>query len=709
LDVLQILLVILKATNGRTTEMDFAFQQPGELLPPAEGPVVLPPAGETLTLSGPKGTELQGRAAARLSFKGRLESFLVGFERSPSDGRSSWVSSLSSPRLWQVWLDLGIFTGFTLGSFNPWTGLAAAAAFRAGLLINSLFNEAGHIFQGLRLGYGRAALNLRNVLGTQPWTVLLMRLVPFMLETGGDLVTRIDSEQRDHFSAIRKGGFWVGAGVSLTILTVLVSGLFLGGQGTPAAGPSLLAYGLGTALAVGLAFLTDMTRLTEYAYKSGLHACGNMTILSRLQPGEKSAFPVRMQRLFERMNRINQMRGGQAGGLAVQYRQGRHARHVIRKRVNSKRGDLVQRMRKDLAGAAESRRAFEGVTLVQGHTRYATSGPSFKHEAHPFQWFSEVKVRRVISLSGGRPEAAAAPVETTIAHNGDMDRLAFPVLDENGSWKPARLDYPFLAYWLERVLHAPNRWKGDSPQIAGAMELFVTQGLWAESLRLAYHRTAVPAPDFSSVTDGMKDKEKIRKIRGILAAHPAPSLKVFRRWAQTAEEIFFEETKDRFFTDDAKSLKDTRSGRRERLVERLAGAFQGKAFDEIPADRARVFAEAAVEAFLENDLYTAARKVKSSSEGTFGMVMTTTLQPNQVVATSHRQPLSLGFHRAHGTVGVPSERATLKVKASGEAGADAAFDERLDLDLALGEIAHIELKKTTVAKRASRWSNGYSQ
>ena len=69
------------------------------------------------------------------------------------------------------------------------------------------------------------------------------------------------------------------------------------------------------------------------------------------------------------------------------------------------------------------------------------------------------------------------PVETAITHNGDLDALTF---------RGVRIAHPDLGFFLERVLGAENRWIGDSPSLAGAFELFLTQGLWLEAIRLAY-------------------------------------------------------------------------------------------------------------------------------------------------------------------------------------------------------------------------------
>src|SRR5450432_3786709 len=110
--------------------------------------------------------------------------------------------------------------------------------------------------------------------------------------------------------------------------------------------------------------------------------CGNVTLAGRLRGREKSAFPKRGQTLLRSMLAVSQMRGAQSGGGAVQIASGAQPRQVIRKCVNSKRGDLATLLSRTLARGTGSRSAFEGTFVVQSHVRYATAGLTTKHEAH---------------------------------------------------------------------------------------------------------------------------------------------------------------------------------------------------------------------------------------------------------------------------------------------------------------------------------------
>jgi len=75
-----------------------------------------------------------------------------------------------------------------------------------------------------------------------------------------------------------------------------------------------------------------------------------------------------------------------------------------------------------------------------------------------------------------RPSQACA-VGITITHNGDF---------EGYELFGSRVSNQVVGRWLERVLHCSNSVAGDSPKIAGILELLATQGRWGASVRLAY-------------------------------------------------------------------------------------------------------------------------------------------------------------------------------------------------------------------------------
>ena len=403
-------------------------------------------------------------------------------------------------------------------------------------------------------------------------------------------------------------------------------------------------------------------------------ACGNVALIGRLIGGESAAFPARTRELLCSMLRISQMRGAQSGGGAIQIRHGKRAGQLIQKLVNSKRGDLGQRLSAALGQSARSRRAYGSSVLVQTHVRFATAGRTSRHEAHPFRFVEarERGLRRVYDWVDGKPVLDVRAIETALTHNGDMDGLRF---------RGVTLPHPDLGVFLEHVLGVKNRWKGDSPLLSAAIELYLTRGLWLESLRLAYHLTVAPAPpDPAVLPEHLAGAERNAELTRLFASYPAPSLERLQGWEALAESAFLEEA----WKQEGPAESGQRR-QRERLAVRLAARFE-QAAAEIPKERALAFARAAVNAFFDNDLYVALRKLEPGLLGTFGCVVSSTLEPGCLIVLSRGQPLSLGFRRENALVCVVSERAALKVKG---ANGELALDERLDLDLCRGEIARV--------------------
>jgi hypothetical protein len=407
--------------------------------------------------------------------------------------------------------------------------------------------------------------------------------------------------------------------------------------------------------------------------------CGNVTLLGQLAGTERGALPKGSVELLRRMLRVSQMRGAQSGGGAIQVSRGAEPRQLIQKFVNSKRGDLGTELSRALQRRVGRRAAFGGSVLVQTHVRFATAGVTEVHEAHPFRFVDAEQrgPRRVFRLTSGQPKLEVRTIETALSHNGDMDGLRF---------RGVSVGYPELGALLERVLGVRNRWSGDSPLLAGAIELYVTQGMWFESMRLAYHLTiAPPPPDPRTVAGAGSGRARTDAYRGLLSSHPAPSADELRRWEGFAEAVFLEREWTALTTDTGGSTRR----QRERLTARLADRFSEAREASLPGERLVAFTRAAVNAFFDNDLYIALRKLEPGLLGTFGCVATSTLEPGSLVAFSRGQPLSIGFRRQTPTVAVVSERSALKVQ-----GPDGsiAFDERLDLDLCRGEVVRAALK-----------------
>ncbi|HEX2736399.1 MAG TPA: hypothetical protein VHM70_32575 [Polyangiaceae bacterium] len=426
---------------------------------------------------------------------------------------------------------------------------------------------------------------------------------------------------------------------------------------------------------VAVAILAWLCRHAALHWGAGskIWACGNVTLLGPLLRGERQALPKRVGDVLRAMLAVSQMRGAQSGGGAIQIAQGSVARQVIAKYVNPKRADLASRLTRKLQGAVGSKPAWAGNYLVQTHVRYATAGMTTREEAHPFRYVdvSARGLRRVTRWVNGRPQVELRAIETALTHNGDMDGLRF---------RGVAIEYPELGAFLEHVLGVPNRWHGDSPQLAAAIELFLTRGMWRESLRLAFYLSmAPPPPNFSALPRVGSSAERRREVARALGSYPRLSDSELANWEATLEHLLHQ-----VVSSFATPVGPEQRVFRQRLIEAVQQYFASTTHPLLASERVPAFTRALVSAFFDNDLYIAVRRLEPGLLGTFGCVVSSTLEPSSVVCFARGQPLSLGFDRETNMLAIASERAALKVRSS--AGL-AMFDKRLDLDLCGGEIA----------------------
>ncbi len=225
--------------------------------------------------------------------------------------------------------------------------------------------------------------------------------------------------------------------------------------------------------------------------------------------------------------------------------------------------------------------------------------------------------------------------------------------------------------------------------MSGCIELFFTKGMWLESLRLAYQQVvASRPPDFGALPIDLRGPARDRALRDLLNAHPRAEATDVSRWAKLAEQAFLAVTK-------SGPSEPTKRELRQLLASALSERLATDPATSLAEANLAAFAQAAVTAFFDNDLYIALRKLEPCLEGTFGCVVTSTLEPSGLIAFSRGQPLSLGFRRQSALVCVVSERAAIKIL---DDHSTPAFDERLDLDLCAGEIARVRLDQSGVVQ-----------
>ncbi len=506
-----------------------------------------------------------------------------------------------------------------------WTLLLVPTLIRALMLAATAAHEFGHaLVAGGGLG-DRLAVALPSPAGLLPFAALGQAGAPPRVAVA-DL-----TPHRRRLAAL------AGPAANALLLTL---GLAL--LAAPALGPTALSWAAPLLIAVNLWLL--LTSWSDYATAwSGRGArlyCGNFGILAKRLPNEHGFLPRRFRDLFERLGEVTDLRGQQAGGVAVM---GACGRFIGRKVVNPKRGNLTRVLLRSFARRAMLRR-FAGarpraeILHLIAHYRYGTSsGPSVV-ETHWHRWLPPRRVA-VWTADGARLVRRRRVVENLITHNGDFDAWETPT--------GLRMEQTALGDWLARVLGQGHPARGDSPKIAGLMDLLLTRGQWLASLRLAY---------------ALRTGQALPPAR--LTALARTFEEVFAAWVDGALDGI-SGGQERPVVATCSHLGEVYD-QNPRAVQQLVDALRQAALagsrdwpDEAKPWRAQIVGRA-VHAFFNNDLFRAMRLFMDHARGTFGVVASSSLQPGMVALAAERQPLFVGADPGRGLLVYASEAAALK-------------------------------------------------
>ncbi|WP_310413512.1 hypothetical protein [Chamaesiphon sp. OTE_8_metabat_110] len=424
--------------------------------------------------------------------------------------------------------------------------------------------------------------------------------------------------------------------------------------------------------------------------------CGNFGFVGkRLTNDDRELLPARVVAIFQAMGHETEIRGEQAGGGVVfAHDPTDRVVFVGKKIINRKRQNLTRSLETAFAPVRErSRRsgakAVDNAIVGVWHYRYATSSPPAIVETHWHEWMP-ARSADVWRVEQGQWVKDRQTVNHRITHNGDFD--AWMLFGE----EVANTE---LGLWLERVLHTPNSTVGDSPKIAGMMDLLITQGMWAASLRLAYQLAV--AKSLSAAFGG--------KIPTKTAPNTAPSELELSGWAEIVEGIFCHHQAV-LLLPDAQSMLELSQSHVARLEREMIQALSQHHTIGCWTELARAaFVKTAVNAFFYNNPYQAAKLFMSRATGTFGLVTASTLCADSVVLSAWGQPIATGFNVAE----------EYMVYASEPAAVDAVLAQiprsyRLDLEQKGGEIAWVGVDRIAIydiqadrelvgAELAQRW------
>lgn len=242
-----------------------------------------------------------------------------------------------------------------------------------------------------------------------------------------------------------------------------------------------------------------------------------------------------------------------------------------------------------------------------------------------------------------------------------------------------------IGLFLERVLHCPNNTKGDSPKIAGCMDMMRVQGRWGPAARLAWVRTVLtaatdaaggeqlsksapntfPAPAFWDIWGNYLDKMWSGHINNIIKPINPSKFDPSKKFSYSIEKPGV----DQFIAFLVNNLTNNH--------EKDDNTVQALGVSGWPLLQLQSFLYHCVRGFLRADLYNALTELLSRAEGSFGIQAHCTLEPGVVVIASKGQPMSIAFDPLRPVVLFASEAEALAVPVykSGK-----WLPERIDLD-----------------------------
>ncbi len=415
-----------------------------------------------------------------------------------------------------------------------------------------------------------------------------------------------------------------------------------------------------------------MTGVADYLY------CGNFGLISQRKPDDgQELLPTRMRTIALQMGQETEVRGEQAGGGLVIGKNDDYTVFVGKKVVNRKRGNLTKSLEAAFApirnkAIAAGVKPLKSTVMGVWHYRYATSGTAPSElETHWHEWM-KARNESVWQFTGKEWICETKNVHHRITHNGDFD--SWQIFDR-------KVKNTTLGLWLERVLHTPNSAKGDSPKIAGMIDLLVTQGMWYPSVRLAYQQAI--AISIEAAFDGQKPSAA--------APNTAPSKGDLNIWA----EIF-----ERVFTSQLSNLKPSNADKitpaslkssdilRQALIKALKDHNSTKSWSKLQIIS---LIQSTLEAFFNNDLYRATQIFIEQAQGSFGLVTASTLSESELVLCAKGQPITVGFNWEQGYMIYASEPAAVDRILLNK-----SQSFRLDLDQKSGEVAKVSAKNITV-------------
>lgn len=409
------------------------------------------------------------------------------------------------------------------------------------------------------------------------------------------------------------------------------------------------------------AFCSDFLGIGVVAGHPHLLFCGNFGLILINSSWIDQDYGRKALGILEQMVHITMMRGAQSGGViawAVEKGDPMKARGIRSRVVNGKRTDLSKRLRrKVLADSFRFGKIRPGIQTFLGHTRFATSSKATFDGTHPHQWTPPQK-RRVYQTNSSSVLASSSPqpkigvvVENFITHNGDFD---FYTVNN------VQYGLSTVQQWLSLATGTPLRSSVDSLAIAGLIDLLRTEGCFGLSARYAL---------LLNCSSSEMDTDIIVKL---------PPYSDFEHLGMAFESALVITCEESCTTmSEIKEKSSLRQKFASKVLELLmSDFFLDKLGSMVPAfvsmdeesDSGTSLQELVtrtIDAFFDNDLFQATRIFMSNAKGSFGLMVTSSLDANRQICLAARgQPISLAFYPKRGLVLYGSELAAVKAGSS---------------------------------------------
>ncbi|CAM9512529.1 unnamed protein product [Chrysoparadoxa australica] len=301
-------------------------------------------------------------------------------------------------------------------------------------------------------------------------------------------------------------------------------------------------------------------------------------------------------------------------------------------------------------GIASPGKALSMVAL--GHVWLPTSCRSNLIDLPPHTWVPRHKEEVWCFAQGTRSfQRMACDVTIQMTHSGD-----FQTIEMFGSYTTTK----GLGSWLQAVLGHGHDSTGNSPKLAGVLDLLRVQGRWTASARLAYQRSIAQNKDCAS---------------------KAPPIAYFEAWGKVFEAEFspligaiieckshgYKIKSSKPLVDAVMNAVDANNG---------LGLLRDLRAESWSTLELKSFVSSTVRGFLRGDLYSAMSELLTRCQGTFGIAAVSTLEAGSVILASKGAPMSLSFDERAPLVLFGTEASAVGLAVNDQATRRLDMDER---------------------------------